>query len=123
MQPDATLLLLPNGIAQHRTLWQGKGLRTFPVLNPGPNITVIRMLCSTSTRGNFTKTLAAHAAAIGVEGINLDVEPAMDVRHPANNPSFQDALDFAGFVDELAKALHARRAVLIRTDSAPIRVY
>ena len=39
--------------------------------------------------------------------MNIDFEPKMDVRHPANNPTLQDAIAFAAFLQALGHALHA----------------
>ena len=99
-------------IASYKRVWQVPGMRHYPILGAGGNITLLRPLFAKANRTAFAKSAAAVVVAGGWDGLNFDFEPATDVHHPDNNPSIQDGIDFAKLVDETAKALHKENKTL-----------
>ena len=110
MDIDATGYLDINDVALRAVtdLWVPTGFQTYPMLSFGGhvaalrngrvfhNATLIQALASVVDVGNFS-------------GLNIDFEPATNVHDALDpaSPTAQDALDFAAFVDALARALHA----------------
>ena len=95
-------------IANWKRVW-GSGIRTFPVIGAGGNITSLRPLFAKANITAFATSAAAVVAELGFAGLNLDFEPATFVHEPAMdgpNPSVVDGLGFAALVDATAKALH-----------------
>jgi hypothetical protein len=108
---SAVLTVNQAGLQEHRRIWQAgaakqAGIRTFPVIGYGGNITGLRTLFQPATQRTFIRELVEQVALSDVDGINIDFEPLSDVHHPANNPTIADALHFAEFLQALGVALH-----------------
>jgi hypothetical protein len=93
---------------QFQAAWQGSdakaaGLRTYPIMGlPGTPL----FNAPAANLEAVIADLCAEVQAAGVQGVNFDYEPAVDVRNKTNNPTFADGLAYATFLDKVAKALH-----------------
>ena len=99
-------------LEQHRQHWQQGtaktlGIRTYPCVGYGGNITGLRTLFEAGNQANFIKGLVAAVEKSDVDGINIDFEPQTDVRRPSDNPTIDDGIEFARFLNALGAALHA----------------
>ncbi len=92
-------------IAAHEEIWQSSGyFRTYPMIGFGDNITQLRPLWGNHSW--LVDFLATEAEASRYDGINIDFEPLTDVVHPDNNPTIDDALGLAAFLQDLGDRLH-----------------
>lgn len=101
----------PETLRQFKAVWQGSdaqavGLRTYPLLGLSSDIVWLRGMFVAENLDAIIADLCAAVQAAGVQGINIDSEPPVDVRNKTNNPTFADGLAFASFLDKLAQALH-----------------
>jgi hypothetical protein len=108
----AVLTVNSVGLEEHRRIWQTglakqMGIRTYPVIGYGGNISGLRSLFQPATQKEFIEQLVLQVQQSDVDGINIDFEPLTDVHHPANNPTIADASQFAEFLQALGVALHA----------------
>eukprot|EP01052_Picozoa_sp_SAG31_P012708 SAG31_NODE_748_length_12390_cov_6.306484_12_plen_289_part_00 len=108
----ARLVVDANGLEEHRQHWQqgaakSLGIRTYPCIGYGGNISGLRTLFQPEIQASFIQELVAAIEKSDVDGINIDFEPATDVHHPDNNPTIDDGLQFAKFLNALGTALHA----------------
>jgi hypothetical protein len=113
---------------EHRRIWQSArarsaGLRTYPVVGFGGNITVLRTMFA---RGQdaFVGALSQAVHDLDVDGVIIDFEPLADVhdRHDDTGaPTPVDGAAFADFLDALTRAVHAlpgrRRTVSMDSES------
>jgi hypothetical protein len=92
----------------HTDLWLPAGFRTYPMLGFGGHVAALR---NGRVFGNATliQALANVTREGQFSGLNIDFEPTTNVHDPLDpaSPTAQDALDFAAFIDALARALHA----------------
>jgi hypothetical protein len=92
----------------HTDLWLPTGFRTYPMLGFGGHVAALR---NGRVFGNATliQALANVTREGQFSGLNIDFEPTTNVHDPLDpaSPTAQDALDFAAFIDALARALHA----------------
>ena len=98
-------------VEEHKKIWQGKiakqaGIRTYPVIGFGGNITVLRQLFM--EKDQFIADVCEQIRSTGVDGVNIDFEPLSNVhnKHDPNAPTVEDGAAFAQFLDQLSKAVH-----------------
>lgn len=53
--------------------------RTYPIIGFGGNMTLLRRLFEPATQAQFISDLAQEIAVTGVDGVNIDFEPLMNV--------------------------------------------
>jgi len=91
----------------HTDIWLPTGFKTYPCAGFGGHVATLR---SRVFRNATVIQALANVTRVGrFSGLNIDFEPITNVHDPLDPaaPTAQDALDFAAFVDELARALHA----------------
>ena len=113
---------------EHRRVWQSArardaGLRTYPVVGFGGNITVLRTMFEHG-QDDFVREISRKVLDLDVDGVNIDFEPLADVhdRDAAGAPTPEDGAAFASFLDALTRAVHALpgRTRIVSMDSESI---
>ena len=81
---DGSLVVNEQRVQDHRNIWQSKeakeaGIRTYPVIGFGGNITVLRQLFDGGS-DKFIQDVCNEMLSLGVDGVNIDFEPIANVR-------------------------------------------
>lgn len=136
---DVWLTVDEANVAAHRKTWQegaakAAGIRTFPSINlihhgVASGIFAFRVLVQPRVQRTLIAQLTSAIVRTDVDGLNIDWEPPLPPPNPEHaepdspvQPTFEDGLAFASFVDALAKAMHALpgRRRLLTVDSGSV---
>jgi hypothetical protein len=108
---NGSLTINQAAVEEHRKIWQSTaakaaGIRTFPVIGFGGNISVLRQLFA--AQDQFITALTEQIQSSQVDGVNIDFEPQANVHDKSDpyTPTVDDGAAFAEFLDRLSKAVH-----------------